>query len=278
MPSPNLYVLISTIGRGIQRVPQVLLPPQDGVRYVVSWQQGKGDDGVEYPAHLKEREDVVLSVMEGKGLCRNRNNAMKVATSWFADPMEDAVFVIADDDERLEPDGLEKVRQVYGAHPKVDVVLWQMCSIADGQRLKDYPLTLTDYDKAPRSYYVSSVEMTFRSRNYFMGLRFDERFGLGSEKLCAGEEDVFLRDAQQLGLHIWLFPRVLCRTEATTTGSHVLEPKVLRSKGAVYAYRRSWIWTFCRSWREAFSLAWRHHVAVIPLFRNIWSGVKYIRS
>ena len=35
----NIYVLVSTIDDGIRRVPGVLLPPAEGVRYVVSWQQ-----------------------------------------------------------------------------------------------------------------------------------------------------------------------------------------------------------------------------------------------
>ena len=35
----RIFVLIATIDEGLERVPNVLLPEEEGVRYVVSWQR-----------------------------------------------------------------------------------------------------------------------------------------------------------------------------------------------------------------------------------------------
>ena len=272
--APELFVLISTIDDGICRVADVLLPSEVGVRYVVSWQQTRTFE--DYPIEL-QREDVTLTTLAGHGLSRNRNQAMKVAVSLLDDKLKDTVFIIADDDERLSSDALKQVRQFYTEHPKIDVVLWQMVSIEDGQPMKPYPPQPTEYRCRPRSYYASSVEMTFRSRVFLSGVCYDERFGLGSNRLSAGEEAVFLEEAQQKGFRIWIYPHVLCRTRRATTGRNVLDVKALRSKGAVYGYNHSLVWAFFRSLREALTLAWRNRCAAIPLFNNIWYGVKYIR-
>ena len=275
----NIYVLVSTIDDGIRRVPGVLLPPAEGVRYVVSWQQTSTavSDHSELPEELN-RPDVTITTMEGRGLCRNRNHAMQVAASLMADRLEKAIFVIADDDEMLEPDAFKLIREFYCHFPKLDIALMQVASRVCRIPLKKYPMGPVSYKKRPRQYYPSSVEMTFRSRVYLMGLRFDERFGLGSERLSSGEEDVFLSDAESRGLSIMIYPRGLCRTSRFTTGSRVLDVKVLRSKGAVYGYRHSLLWAFFRSGREAISLAISNHRALLPIFRNIWYGVKYIRQ
>ena len=100
----------------------------------------------------------------------------------------------------------------------------------------------------------------------------------GSEQLCAGEEEVLLTDITRKGLLVRILPEDICYTEPATTGNRAFDDKMLRSKGAVYAYSHSLIWAFFRSWREALSLAVRSRRSPFPIFRNIWSGVKYIRS
>lgn len=277
--TPVIFVLVCTVDHGIQRVPQVLLPAEEGVRYVISWQQTRPSEALPeaFPEALR-RPDVVVSTLAGRGLSRNRNHAMQTAMSLLQDPMEDAVFVVADDDERLSAGAFQKIRELYGRYPKLDVALWRMTDQQDGRLLKDYPDAPVSYQHRPRGYYVSSVEMTFRSRLYLMGLRFDERFGLGSAKLSAGEEEIFLTDALRRGLRVWIFPEVLCSTDARTTGSRVLDVKVLRSKGAVYGYSHRPLWAFLRSLREAFSLSVRHRRSFFFIFQNIWYGVKYIRQ
>lgn len=277
----NVLVLICTIDEGICRVPAMLLTPAEGVCYVVSWQKSTTDvtAAIERAeAQLLDRADVSLTTLLGRGLSRNRNHAIEVAVSCLSDPLEDAIFVMADDDERFCPDAFERLRTLYQRFPRMDGALLRVRRNPDSQYLKPYPETLTLYGHHPRSYYPSSVEMTFRTRVWQMGFRFDERFGLGSEQLCAGEEEVLLTNLLRRGLRVLIVPEDLCVTNATTTGSRVLDPKILRSKGAVYGYQRSLPEAFLRSLREALSLGWKQRVSPLRLFRELWFGVKYIRS
>ena len=291
----KVFVLISTIDQGITKVPAVLLPREEDVQYVVCWQRtekGRLPDGGpsgSIPGTLREeekamellseREDVTFTTMDGAGLCRSRNRAIQTALSLMTDALEDAILILADDDERFEAGAFELVRDVYRARPRLDVALLRMLNEADGLPFKRYPEDIIDYKNRPRYYYPSSLEMTMRSRVVLSGLCFDERFGLGSAKLSGGEEDVFLGEAVKKGLCVKVFPVNLCRTNAATTGRrNVLDVKALRSKGAVYG-RLLPLWrAFLRSAHEALSLSLRTHRPFTPIFENIWFGVKYIRS
>ena len=273
----RIFVLISNIDEGIRRVPDVLLSAAEGVEYIIVWQQEKRV-GDKIPQPLLDRSDVVVEVMQGRGLCRSRNRALEIAINRLRNPLEDAVAVLADDDERFEPNAFVMLREVYGQHPKLDVALMRLRSSRDGNDLKPYPERWTAYRSRPRTYYPSSLEMTVRSRVLSTGIRFDERFGLGSQELCAGEEDVFLEEVLRRKLCIMVVPAYIAATEPATTGGRVLDMKVLRSKGAVYGYRLSLPLAFLRSLREAVSLAVRHRVSPFGLFRQLWWGVKYVRG
>ncbi len=278
----TVYVLLSTIDGGLSAAAQVLLPPADGVRYVVCWQQthpsADNDPAVcEAERLLLSRSDVRLSTMEGRGLCRSRNRAIATALEWQSDPLDDDIFVIADDDERFLPDAFVRLREIYTRHPRLDSALMRLRSSSDGSYFKAYPDAWVDYRHRPRSYYPASWEITFRSRVCQLGIRFDERFGLGAEALCAGEEDVLLETLVRHGLNIYIVPVDLGTTDPVTTGSRVLDVKVLRSKGAVYGYTRPLWRAFLRSYREAVALSIRHHASPFRLFNELWYGVKYIR-
>lgn len=299
----RIFVLVCTIDDGLLGVPSVLLPEEGGVHYVVSWQrsgmysatkspsaiEGVGQAGVEGRDGVGEgvaaavkllvaRHDVTLTTLEGHGLCRNRNHAMETAIGLLADPLEDALFVVADDDERFLPDAFARAREYFIRNSRMDVALLRVRDRSRSDYLKRYPPLAIRYSDRPRWYYPSSVELVFRARLWHAGVRFDERFGLGSARLSAGEEDVFLADAQARGLTVWVLPVDLCATSADTTGRSALDVKVLRSKGAVYGRLLPRWRAFFRALREAASLGLRHRRSPIPIFRTIWYGFKYIRS
>ncbi|MBR1766936.1 MAG: hypothetical protein IJ745_07895, partial [Bacteroidales bacterium] len=82
--------------------------------------------------------------------------------------------------------------------------------------------------------YVCSVEMTFRRT---VKVRFNERFGLGSLTLCAGEEEVWMKDARETGCRIIYVAIPMVRTPAVTTGENFLENKKLQmTKWATFRY------------------------------------------
>lgn len=266
----NLFVLISTIDEGIERVPRMLLHPCNNVYYVVAWERTTSTVTDQEPEAL-QRSDVRCIVMEGKGLCRSRNRCMDEAWTWqkrLGLVAAETVWLLSDDDEVYKADAPKKILDFFASNPETDVALWRLRD-HDGGRLKRYPFGLTHYANHPRWYYPSSCEMTMRSTVYETEVRFDERFGLGSDELCAGEEEVWLYDVYKTGCRIEIVPETIAATEANTTGRDVLNVKVLRSKGAVYA-RTMWRgMAYLRAVHEAFSLN-RHYGA------PIWSTLKTI--
>lgn len=279
----NIYVLISTIDEGLREATDVLLPAEAGVRYVVSWQQTKDNatltrETIEASTRLRMRQDVILTTIAGKGLCRNRNHAIATALNSLTDALEDAIFVVADDDERLMPEAFERLRAVYERYPKMDGALMRLRSRTNEQYFKTYPTDVVVYGHHPRSYYACSWEMTFRTRVWQAGIRFDERFGLGSEALCAGEEEVLLTDMTRKGMRVLVVPEDIGYTDPVTTGDRQMDAQVLRSKGAVYGYQHNYVQALLRGLREALSLGIKKRKNPVPLYREIRRGIKYIRS
>lgn len=275
----KIFVLISTIDRRVLRIPDTIMMSEPDVYYVVVWQHSHDVEMEDIDiTPLQIRKDVTLVTIPGKGLSHSRNIAMKTAADMLADAYEDAVFVIADDDVRFKSNAFGLINSFYLQHTEVDMALMRMRSIMDRHYFKKYPNELIDFRKRPRSYYPASWEMTFRVGVYRAGIRFDTRFGLGAEKLCAGEEDIFIADALEAHLRIAVAPIDIGYTRPLTTGHRTFDTKVLRSRGAVYGYTRSLPGAFIRSVREALSLSIRQRTRFIPLFRKIWYGVKYIRN
>ena len=69
----------------------------------------------------------------------------------------------------------------------------------DAAPVKPYAAYAHPYEKRPRGMYPTSPELTLRVAAVKGKLFFNELFGLGSECLPCGEEDVFLHDAVQAG-------------------------------------------------------------------------------
>ncbi|MBO4906102.1 MAG: hypothetical protein J5486_03570 [Bacteroidaceae bacterium] len=276
-----IYVLISTIDAGILKVGQVLRQQAEAVYYVVSWQQTASptDEAIQQAViELEKRDDLTLTIIQGRGLSRNRNHAISTAISLLPSPTADAIMVIADDDERICDGAFEAIRELYSRYERLDMALLRGYSIDDNHPIKPYPPQLISYRSRPRSYYPSSWEMTFRSRIWHCGIRFDERFGLGAEHLCAGEEDIFLEDMMRKGLNAFIAPIDLCQTNPQTTGTQQLNPKVLRSKGATYGYCLNLPLAWLRAAREALSLGVRNKVNPFKLFHHLLQGIIYIRQ
>ncbi len=261
----TLDILICTIDEGILRVPEVLMSPRGDVRYVVSMQwtnprAGRKDEEVEeslleqVPAVLKEREDVALTFLEGKGLSRNRNHALEKVTG--------DVVLIADDDCRYTKELIGNIFAAYNGHPEADVIHFQALD-TEGKPLHPYPVP-----------YVSSVEMTFRRE---VATRFDERFGLGSEFFCAGEEDVWMKDAQEAGYHILYVDKPIVMTPKETTGKNFLKNKQMQvTKGAVFKHVYG---TGGAAWRTLKEAGWwlvHKGANPLPILYNMVRGMQLL--
>ena len=247
----TVEILICTLDEGIMRGPQELMPPQEGVGYVVSMQWTKESSLELVPECLRERGDVTVSYLQGRGLSRNRNNAISHA--------QGDILVLADDDNRYTPEFISTIRAAYLSHPDVDIITFQ-CLDYEGHLVHEYP-----------AMYVCSCEMTFRRR---VTTRFDVRFGLGSRMFCAGEEQVWMKDAESAGWKALYVPKPIVMTSADTTGIHFLGNALLqRSKGATFRYVYGTADAVWRSVKEAGWYLVHKGANPFPIVVNMIKGI-----
>ncbi len=243
----KLDILVCTTLARLKGVERVLLPPIDGVGYVVSCQGV--DEPIASPFSL--RPDVRFFTMSGLGLSRNRNAAFFHA--------EADLLLLCDDDERLCERTVRSVAEDFDNHPEWDIIQYH----ADGLG-KRYP-----------SAYVSSVELAMRA-TVARAVSFDERFGVGSPYLACGEEEVFVADARRQGFRIGSVEKVICTLDGGSTGSRFLtDTRVQRSKGAVFRLTRGRTYSYYKCTREAMGWALRRGVNPLPLLRNMFWGIRY---
>ena len=244
----TIQFLISTLGERIAQAAKVLLPPMEGVSYVVVWQRnGIGSDAL--PAELKEREDVSIVEDNGKGLARSRNIALENATA--------DLLVITDDDNRYDTAAIELIRNAFEKHPTAGLIQFQALSM-EGKPLRNYPAFPYAYETRPRGTYFCSVELVMRRKANLP--RFDERFGLGAELGC-GEEEVFVHEAVKRGVKMIYVPQPLVRTDGATTGGRFLtDAKVQKAKGAVLCILHgkvgAWL-RLCSQVMQLHGIAWQ---------------------
>ncbi len=222
----TVQFLICTIDERIANVAQMMLPRQEGVSYLVSWQRTSArSETVPVPPQLEERPDVSVYPLNSRGLSANRNNALRHAQA--------DILVIADDDCRYTPETIDTLRSVYAGHPEAKVILGRMTD-EHGTWFKRYPTQAFNYSRIPSGYYPSSCEITLRKEA--AAIPFDTAFGIGAPRFGCGEEEVWLRDASRIfGPEAVVFhPFTLCTTPPATTGSRFLTDKsVQQAKGAV---------------------------------------------
>jgi len=261
--------LICTIDGRIGRVENILLPPMEGVCYLVAWQNS--EKYAEKAAHerlphfLENRKDVRLIRTEGRGLSRNRNNALRQARG--------DLLVISDDDCRYTEQGIANIREAFSRHPDADIMQFQAFT-PEGQPHKAYSEKGFSYAQRPRFTYLSSIELVVRRRARLP--HFDERFGIGAYLGC-GEEEVFVENAMRNGLHVYYEPLMLCVSEGETTGTRFLTSKpVQRAKGGTLAVIHGPLSALARCVKYAFRHAEAPFLKRFRLLAEMTKGIVYV--
>lgn len=262
----TLDVLICTYNEGVLGLEQMLLPPMEGVRYVVSWQQ------CHYTAAVPDwliRDDVTVSILKGQGLSRNRNNALAHSTA--------DLCLIADDDLRYRPEYFSTITSAYEADPALDFATFEYTSPHEH---KAYPSHSFQLSKMPKGYYVSSVEITFRRKAVAGNISFNELLGLGAPVLHCGEESIFVADALRSGLNCRFFPKVVTElTKPGTSTTRLSDPGVVMAYGAElwYIHRDASVLPRCilKAWRISRQA---HAPGFLKSLRQILAGVKYLKK
>jgi glycosyltransferase involved in cell wall biosynthesis len=193
----NLNILICTIDEGIKKVNKILHPLRSDVKYIVSHQYR--DEKHKFVPKELQREDVIVSQIPGVGLSRNRNNALRLADGDIA--------LIADDDVSYLPNAFEEIKKVFHVHPDLDVALFKIKTPEGEPEYKKYPEHSYSLTHRGKKHSISSIEMTFRINPIKQHkILFDERFGLGSDKIFSGEEAVFINDCIKKKLNVNYLP------------------------------------------------------------------------
>lgn len=223
----TLDVAVSTLGAdGILRTAEMSLPRVDGVRYVISWQT----DGVEIPVpDALVRDDVRIHRLDGRGLSRNRNNALEHTDA--------DIVLIADDDLKYTGDQIRSLIDTFAAHKDLDFASFRF----DGANNKRYPDTEFDLSEPlPKGYNASAIELAMTRRVIDSGVRYDTRFGLGTS-LAAGEDELMLQTLRLKGFKGRFFPLTITRHEGLSTGfRQITDPRVARAMGAIIGMLHPW--------------------------------------
>ena len=214
----TLSLAIATAGtEGIRRVASMLLPLQEGVSYVVSWQRHGFTD---IPAALK-RDDVEVYRYDVPGLSNNRNNALRHCSS--------DIVLFADDDVTYRKDAFSKIRKFFEKCPDVDVALFR----ADYPFKKSYPEKATVLKLPfPRNYYPASIEIAFQ-RERIGDLKLSPLLGLGAPEMTAGEDEFFIISAIKRGLKCMFVPVTICTHPDTPTGESTPTEGQIMASGAI---------------------------------------------
>ena len=188
-----------------------------------------------------ERGTVRMLSFPERGLARSRNRALEHARG--------DIVLLADDDVRYLPQVGPSVAAAFAAMPAVAALCFRYCDAATGLPTKRYPARPGLHD-ARTIAGVSSIEVALR-RHRLAGVRFDERFGLGS-RFPSGEEAIFLRDLQRRGAAVGHYPMTLCEHAGAGSGHAPWDPVATRAKGAILRrmYPGAWPAVMC-----AFALA-----------------------
>ena len=201
----TLDILISVTNAKIVRIKEMLPEPQEGVRYIISYQYTDEKFLKLFPPVLESYPDVRVIKTQDKGLSRSRNSALSLAQG-------DLVYFI-DDDTCFLPHTIDIIRQTFEQHPESDICLFQAQNYS-GAPLRSYPSKPQQVTTFAQYINTLAYEMVCR-RDKVQGIvRYDERFGLGSEQFHCYEQQVFLYDALRADLRIDYFAIPVIQTSA----------------------------------------------------------------
>lgn len=235
---PDLEVLICTIGaEGIRRVAASQRPEIPGVLYLVCWQLPDGDLPV--PDELRNRHDTIVIKSASRGISVNRNRALSGCGGEYC--------LMSDDDVDYSEEGLRELIRFFDRNPQTDIAAVRYTS--GGRFVKRYPERVTPLGRMPRGWYISAIEIAFRTDTVKNRVRFNERISIGTEPIICGEEDIFLEDARRAGLTMDFFPVTIGAHDRPSTSDRLAaDPRFIFVHGAVMTYTHRRIWPLRLFW------------------------------
>jgi len=207
----KLNVLISTFGRGIDRLKNVILDPVPCIRYTVI--QQFVDESLKAQPSFLDREDIRLVHLPGRGVTRSRNKGIELASG--------EIGLFADDDVTYKPHYFEKIIDTFEANKTLDIGLFKI-KTPDGE--PEYKKYSPDHQLITKAPSVGTIEIAFRikpvkEKNVF----FDERFGAGNQLLVGSDEKIFVQDCLKAGLRVEYYPEYIVEHPYQSTVNSIPE-------------------------------------------------------
>ena len=244
---------------GMKRLLAAEHPEVSGVSWLVSWQLPEGPLPV--PEEIRSRDDFEVIISHDRGLSRNRNHALDY-------PGDAPLILIGDDDVSYSAEALRELIATFRRHPREDVVCCRYTCF--GEYTKPYGHGEISLARPPFGWYLTSFELAMR-RSCLNGLRFNENLGLGSPRLVAGEETVFLHDLLRRGARGIMAPIDIGSHDHATTGERLCtDPSFLFTHGAVLTHIHPCTWPL-----RLLLHAWRTQMPFLTCLRHTLSGAFY---
>ena len=186
------------------------------------------------------------------------------------------ILLFSDDDTYYCETFFQTIIESFKEYSHADIITFRG-EDKDGNLLRTYSKVPYEYKKRPKKSYVCSWEIAYRKGSDIP--QFDCRFGLGSDFLACGEEEVFIHQASQKGLTIYFIPKTVVITNDNTTGKQFfINPKVRYSKGAVLMLFYGYFPALLRIIKYAF-IASKFNIGLsYSLFRDMYKGIQYIHK
>lgn len=146
-----------------------------------------------------------------RGLSRSRNMAMKRASA--------DICILCDDDEKLAVDYQSMVENAYRTLAKADVIAFNINRTGQNKQEKAFRKP----KRIGRFKTYGSVHISFRRKRVVeQNIKFDTRFGTGSDMYLSAEDAIFCMDCHKAGFGMYTYPGILgevtCETSTWFTG------------------------------------------------------------
>lgn len=174
---------------------------------------------------------VWYNVLYSTWLSKNRNHILK--------QLQNGIYVVCDDDIKLEKDFEKIIRSAYAKHNTACVTFQTHTGacLRKSYSTKPYKHTIFSILK------VSSIEITFDiAKIKAKNVKFDESFGLGTDQ-ASGEENIFLKDCLDWWLLAQYIPKVINIHEEESSGKHINRAVKNQVCKRMYGNIR-WTWVF----------------------------------
>lgn len=142
-----------------------------------------GNNGEHFSAHF-------INTTE-RGLSKSRNMAIRKSDA--------DVCLICDDDEVLNDEYVERIKQAFQDNPNFDILAFRL--ERSDKKYKDYSYNINFFNIGP----VSSVQLAFKRNELILSTPFCENMGSGTGN-GGGEESKFLVDCLKKGAKIKYVP------------------------------------------------------------------------